>query len=346
MKSHRRDSCRRARTRRAALVIVSCGAALALAGCEPPTDDPIDDVPPECRDDQIIWDEVTDSTDEPVRLGLIKLLEQHHADNSQVTTVIGAVFADMSMNTSESQGAVQLSGTCVGLSGVPVVSARHCEYTATTCQGNEDCAEGVDCVKFDRLEVAGVRVTGLAEGDMDMEASGVGAFRPPTGAVPDVLFGEDNIDIHLTPASGPHAFVSTEGSLKDLPPPRLVDLTEPDISGASPLGREDLLFRWKAGDNPDELVFIDVVAKHVSWDSASDTRNVSVSCVAFDDGCQMVWKQAIDWMIAPDPGFMLGDEIEVIVSRRSKLTADLSAQVEATELTANLGIELRGKMTP
>jgi len=285
------------------------------------------------------------------RRGQIKLLERHYADGTAPTTVVGAKFGDFTLSTAESQGGLPMSDACVGLSGQPVLSDKHCEYTTTACEDNAGCASGVECRMYDRLDVAAVRVEGLSGGNIELDHQGIGTF---TKAGLNQLFGDSPVDIFVTAATGTagHNFVGNDGSLVDIPAPRFVNVTTPNISGAVPIGREDLILKWETGGNPDELVYIDLIATQTSTISAGQTRNVGISCVALDqpvlDGkaCQTLWGGALTWLMKAEDGWVIGDEVKIIVGRRSAMNVDLSADTADTGLTAELTAEVQGKMTP
>jgi len=315
--------------------------ALIAAACEPPIEDG-DEIPPQCQDD-IIVNIIGDDTEEVTRLGSIKLLERRYASGAATTTVVAAKFGDFSQSTGSSQEGIGLGGNCIGLTGQPVRSDKHCEYTTISCEENADCAEGVDCREYDRLVVDGVSIDGLADGSVALDQQGVGAY---VKAGLSRLFSDSNIDIHVDGAADPHTFVNEDPHLIGIPAPRFIDVTAPDLSGGSSVGREDLFIEWTPGEDPDEIVFIDVVAEHISSLSADTKTSVKVSCAAFNDGCQTIWDTSLDWMLRPEPGWRLGETITIIIGRRSQMTVDLSEHAPDTELTATLSAEVYGEMTP
>ncbi len=310
--------------------------ALTVLACEPPEEDPA--IPTECLDDVLVDD--GGGGESPKRRGQLNLLERHYADGSPITTVVGAKFADFTLHTGTSQEGTVLSGTCIGLTGQPVRSDRHCEYTTTPCEENDTCETDVSCVESDRLAVGGVRLEGLADGPVDLDPQGVGTF---IKAGLSRLFGSGTVDVQLTAASGENLFVNNDGSLLGIPSPRVVEVTEPALDGSGVLERIDTLLRWTPGD-PSDVVFIDLVARHSFITDPSVERNVIVSCVALDDGCQAIWAGAIEWLVRPEPDWQMGEKVTVIVSRRNQLAVDLSGDIPDTELTAALSAELHGEL--
>ncbi|MFH1810114.1 MAG: hypothetical protein ABIJ09_15310 [Pseudomonadota bacterium] len=319
--------------RRIAPALLALGLGCA---CEPPP--PEDLIPAECRDDTLI--DVGSSTP-AARRGQVKLIEIHHADGSATTTVVGAKFADFSLYTGSSQQGIELSPTCIGLTGQPVRSDMHCEYTTQTCEQNSDCAAGVDCRESDRLDVASVHIAGLAAGAIDLDQQGLGSFIKAGLAS---LYGSSTVGIQFTASNGAHPFVLNDGSLLDIPAPPAVEGVTPNLAGSTALEREDTFLRWSAGPDPDAAVFIDVIARQQFITDPSIERNVNVSCVALDDGCQTLWAGAVDWLVRPEPDWQMTDSVTVIVSRRTQMRVDLSADTPDTELTASLSSELHGSM--
>lgn len=320
--------------------------ALACTACPPPP--PVEET---CPDSVVFVTDPSATGGHFDRRGSIKLLERHYADGSATTTVVGAKFGDFSQSTAESQGGLAMSDACVGLSGQPVRSDKHCEYTATACEDNSDCVSGVDCREYDRLDVGGVRVSGLSGGTIDLDHQGFGTF---TKAGLSQLFGDGLINISVIAATGSaeHQFVTSDGDLMDIPPPRFVQGVSPAIDGTISLGREDLILKWDPAGNPDELVYIDVIATQTSTITAGQTRNVGLSCVALDqpakDGkaCQTLWGNSLLWLMTPEDGWMIGDNVTVIIGRRSAMSVDLSEHIASTGLGAELTAEVQGKMLP
>lgn len=315
-------------------------AMLAIWGCSCEQPDEPEEIPKECRDDIIVgWNEA----DPPAnRRGQIKLSEQHHADGSDTTTVVYAVFQDYSLYNGTSQEPLALGETCIGLHGQPVRSDKHCEYTDTSCVSNDECEPDVDCRETDRLDVAGVHVEGLAAGDIDLDEQEMGRF--VKAGLSNLYAGRD-IQFAISAASGTHAFMPMDVDSDGIPSPEQVKVTKPDLSGGVSIGREDLMLRWKPGSDPDQFVYIDIKATQISVSSPDITRSVGISCVALDDGCQGIWATNLQWLMQADADWMLDDKVTVIVSRRSQNTQSVP-DIDDTQLTISFSTELRGEMKP
>lgn len=318
------------------LALLTAGgiSVLACAPVEPP-----ETIPAECRDDVVF--ELGDPSLTLSRRGQVKLIERFYADGSQSTTTVGAKFLDFGQYNGGSQQGIELSVSCVGLTGIPSRSDMHCEYTDTACSSNADCAEGVDCRETDRLDVAAVRVEGLLDGAIDMDQQGVGSF---VKAGLTRLFGDEQVQILLSAATSDAAFVHNDGRLSDIPPPSAPQMSAPALDGSHTLQSEDLLLRWTAGADPDSLVYFDAIVQQSFITDPSQLRNTMVSCVALDDGCLTFPAAAADWLLRPESGWQNISSVTLISSRRSEMQVDLSQDSADTELGATLSSEYQGEI--
>lgn len=308
------------------------------SACTPEIVEP--EIPAACQDDSVI--DVGESPDPLARRGQIKLIERHFADGSEMTSVVGAKFLDFTQYNGGSQQAVELSASCVGMTGIPSRSDMHCEYTQTSCTSNADCDDGVDCRETDRLDVAAVHIEGLIDGPIDLDQQGVGSF---VKAGLQRLYGDGLITIQLSASAASHSYVHNNGQLSDIPAPALLQPTAPSLDGNIQLRSEDLLLKWNPGADPNSLVYFDAIVPQQYITDPSQERNAIVSCVALDDGCLTFPAAAADWLLRPEPGWQNAGDVTVISSRRSKMSIDLSDDTADTQLDANLSVEFHGALS-
>jgi hypothetical protein len=117
-------------------------------------------------------DSVTSVNARRDRRGTLRIVERHDASGQAFEAVVDATFADYSQDTSGDKEGVPLGANCLGfVGGRTTESARHCEYTKTSCQSDKDCASGVACRTTDRLDAGSVSITGLVGGKVALDRS-------------------------------------------------------------------------------------------------------------------------------------------------------------------------------
>ena len=302
--------------------------------------DPKPEIPAICQDDVVI--DVNESPDPMSRRGQIKLIERHFADASEATTVVGAKFLDFAQYNGGSQQGLELSASCVGITGIPSRSEMHCEYTQNPCTSNSECEAGVDCRETDRLDVAGVHIEGLSVGPIDLDQQGLGSF---VKAGLQSLFGDELLAIQLSASAASHSFVHNDGQISDIPAPKILRPSSPALDGSAQLRSEDLLFKWNPGLDANSLVYFDAIVSQQNITDPNQQRNAIVSCVALDDGCLTFPAAAADWLLRPEPGWQNAGDVTVITSRRTQISVDLSDDTADTELNASLSTEFHGALS-